>query len=135
MVIIKERTKEQQQAEKRQVLLQTTNAGATVIMINCTKMTREGPNILNKEVILNSLPQNAAACIMCAILDACTQEAWEPGSFQKTIDEMYSLNNLTKVRFPNRIYATETQCTCFCCIYFDKKDDISTQESTTEKKR
>lgn len=31
----------------------------------------------------------------------------EPGSFQNMIDEMYSLNTSPKVRFPDRIHATE----------------------------
>jgi len=110
--IIKERTKEQRQAERKKITAdtsrQTTYAGATAATTNYNGTKSRVTTTFNAETMLSSLPPNAAACIMSAILFAYTQEAREPGSFQKTIDKMYALNNLPKVRFPDQVYATET---------------------------
>lgn len=58
------------------------------------------------ENLFNSLPPNAAATIMSAILYAYTREAAEPGTFQAVMDDMYTLNNIPKVIFPSDVNAS-----------------------------
>ena len=46
------------------------------------------------------LPKNAATTIMTALIAGHIQEAIKPGSFQKTVDQVYQLNGLPKVKLP-----------------------------------
>ena len=46
------------------------------------------------------IPENAITTILSAIVISNMEEATQPGSFQKTMDSMYALNGLQKVKFP-----------------------------------
>jgi len=103
--IIKERTKQERQALRSQ-----TTATSSFTQASYARAVTEArtATTVNPEAIIKSLPPNAAASIMSAIIFAYIQEAKEPGSFQKTVDEMYDLNNIPRVRFPSQNNASET---------------------------
>lgn len=51
----------------------------------------------------DGLPDNYPVIIMSAITYAHYMEVFFPGSFQETVDEMYRINGLGKVKFPSNI--------------------------------
>ena len=53
--------------------------------------------------MFKSLPANAAIIIMTSLMFAYTQDIAMPGSFQQAVDEMFTLNNLPKVKFPAKV--------------------------------
>ena len=54
-----------------------------------------------QENLITNLPQNAATTIMTALIAGHIQEAIRPGSFQRTVDQVYRLNGLPRVILPN----------------------------------
>ena len=94
--IIKKRIKEERTKNigqrSSQNIQQKTYAGA---------LTNNSPN--NPLDLFSTLPKNAPSVILSAIAYGYYREAQEKGSFQKSVDEMYILNNIPTVKFPTDI--------------------------------
>ena len=95
--IIKKRTKEERDAKNIGLHSSHNNQQASFAQ---TLTSHKANNPLD---IFSTLPKNAAAVILSAIAYGYYQEAQVKGSFQKSVDEMYTLNNIPKVKFPSNI--------------------------------
>ena len=95
--IIKKRVKEERAAKN--IGLQSPHSNQHVSYAQALS-SHKSNNPMN---IFSTLPQNAAAVILSAIAYGYYKEAQEKGSFQKSVDEMYKLNNIPTVKFPSDI--------------------------------
>ena len=95
--IVKEKVK--QLREKQKKVINTYAGAAKPIQTPVINQQNQTVNISN----IIKIPENAITTILTSIVVGNLEEAAKPGSFQNIMDDMFNLNGLHKVKFPQKM--------------------------------